>query len=89
MWIIAKNNSCCKPARPGLLCPAIAKNQGGPGPCGPPFLSYAHVMSITSEYTSLKTPDQRSESIQTLQSSLKQAVVLTISKKNIFEMPTY
>ena len=30
-----KNNSCCKLARPDLLCPAIAKNQGGPGPCGP------------------------------------------------------
>jgi len=33
-----KNNSCCKLARPGLLCPAIAKNQRGLGPCGPSFL---------------------------------------------------
>jgi len=32
MWIIAKiTPQCCKLARPGLLCPAIAKNQGGPG----------------------------------------------------------
>ena len=44
MCVYCKNNSCCKLARPGLLCPAIAKNQGGPGPCGPP-LSYAHVQS--------------------------------------------
>jgi len=37
MWIIAKTipaESCCELARPGLLCPAIAKNQGG-RPCAP------------------------------------------------------
>jgi len=42
MWIIAKITPAVN--WPGLLCPAIAKNQGGPGPCAPlPFLRPCHV----------------------------------------------
>jgi len=44
MWIIAKIAPAVNwPGLHGLLCPVIAKNQGGPGPCGPP-LSYAHAL---------------------------------------------
>jgi len=37
MWIISKITPAVKLARPGLLCPAIAKNQGAPV-AFPPFL---------------------------------------------------
>jgi len=43
-------------ARAGLLCPAIAKNQGALAPVAPPF-SYAHVISnCTSHFVLLHLP---------------------------------
>ena len=77
MWIIAKITPAVN--WPALLCPAIAKNQGGPGPCAPPF-SYAHgLVKLQEEVVPALERRQQCLVLASVRSYLMAQVVVLLS----------